>query len=84
MKWNGTALNTQQGGYAGITSLYYYYYYYFYFISRATDRFVCKLLQTCRPYLLHLNLRGCDSLTKPSYVAIGKSQTTNVRRELEW
>ncbi|XP_033647170.1 dynein regulatory complex subunit 6-like isoform X3 [Asterias rubens] len=40
--------------------------------NRATDRFVCKLLQTCRPYLLHLNLRGCDSLTKPSYVAIGQ------------
>ncbi|XP_071498794.1 F-box and leucine-rich repeat protein 13-like [Diadema antillarum] len=37
-----------------------------------TDHVVTNLLQNYRPYVLHLNLKGCSILTKPSYTAIGQ------------
>ncbi|XP_071817253.1 F-box and leucine-rich repeat protein 13-like isoform X2 [Apostichopus japonicus] len=39
---------------------------------KTTDKLACKLLQKCRPYLLHLNLRACVKLTKPAYYAVGQ------------
>ncbi|XP_033124856.1 dynein regulatory complex subunit 6-like [Anneissia japonica] len=40
--------------------------------TRVTDRTVGLLLQKCRPYLLHLNLRGCNRLQKASFIAISR------------
>ncbi|XP_071961643.1 F-box and leucine-rich repeat protein 13-like [Antedon mediterranea] len=45
--------------------------------NRVTDRSVGLLLQKCRPYLLHLNLRGCNRLQKSSILSI--SQCRNLQ-----
>ncbi|XP_006822465.2 F-box and leucine-rich repeat protein 13-like [Saccoglossus kowalevskii] len=40
--------------------------------NRVTDQTVSTLIHKCRPYLIHLNLRGCAHLKKPSFVSIGQ------------
>ncbi|XP_078000896.1 F-box and leucine-rich repeat protein 13-like isoform X1 [Glandiceps talaboti] len=39
---------------------------------KVTDITVITLLNKCRPYLIHLNLRGCAHLKKPSFISIGQ------------
>lgn len=38
--------------------------------NRLTDSTARKLLNHCRPYLIHLNLRGCTCLREASFLAI--------------
>ncbi|XP_070559543.1 F-box and leucine-rich repeat protein 13-like isoform X2 [Ptychodera flava] len=40
--------------------------------NKVTDQTVITLLNKCRPYLIHLNLRGCAHLNKPSFITIGQ------------
>lgn len=40
--------------------------------NRVTNKVVTKLLYKCRPYLIHLNMRGCHYLTQPSFISIGE------------
>ena len=44
-------------------TLYLHYY-------RVTDKIATRLLSKCRPYLVHLNLRGCTRLTDNAFFAI--------------
>ncbi|XP_783241.3 dynein regulatory complex subunit 6 isoform X2 [Strongylocentrotus purpuratus] len=37
-----------------------------------TDNVLTSLLQHYRPYVLHLNIKGCSMLTKPSFKAVGQ------------
>ncbi|KAK2141506.1 hypothetical protein LSH36_1090g00105 [Paralvinella palmiformis] len=37
---------------------------------RVTDKVATRLLGKCRPYLIHLNLRACDSITSSTFYAI--------------
>ncbi|XP_074644631.1 F-box and leucine-rich repeat protein 13-like isoform X2 [Tubulanus polymorphus] len=40
--------------------------------NRVTDKSTNKLLQKCRPYMGHLNLRGCRQLTKLAFTAVSE------------
>lgn len=40
--------------------------------NRVTDKVVTKLLYKCRPYLIHLNMRGCQFVSEPSFVSISE------------
>ncbi|KAL5014145.1 hypothetical protein ScPMuIL_008415, partial [Solemya velum] len=37
-----------------------------------TDKVATKLLSKCRPYLIHLNLRGCKKITEPTFLTISE------------
>ncbi|XP_021365051.1 F-box/LRR-repeat protein 13-like isoform X4 [Mizuhopecten yessoensis] len=37
-----------------------------------TDQITTRLLAKCRPYLIHLNLRGCVKITEPTFVSISE------------
>ena len=37
---------------------------------RLTDKIVSKIVQKCRPYVLHLNVRHCWKITKQSFLSI--------------
>ncbi|XP_033744599.1 dynein regulatory complex subunit 6-like isoform X5 [Pecten maximus] len=37
-----------------------------------TDQITTRLLAKCRPYLIHLNLRGCVKVTEPTFVSISE------------
>lgn len=41
-------------------------------ILRVTDKVVTKLLFKCRPYLIHLNMRGCQFVSEPSFTSISE------------
>ncbi|XP_052780096.1 dynein regulatory complex subunit 6-like isoform X2 [Mya arenaria] len=41
-------------------------------ISEVTDKVVTKLLYKCRPYLIHLNMRGCMFISEPSFISISE------------
>lgn len=43
-----------------------------FFYHRVTDKVVTKLLYKCRPYLIHLNMRGCQFVTEPSFTSISE------------
>jgi len=38
--------------------------------SRVTNRVLGTLLAKCRPYLVHLNLRGCYRITEEAFMII--------------
>ena len=38
--------------------------------NRVTDKVATRLLGKCRPYLVHLNLRGCQLLTSTIFYSI--------------
>lgn len=38
--------------------------------DRVTDSTAQKLLFKCRPYLVHLNLRGCEQITANTFFSI--------------
>ncbi|XP_064633493.1 F-box and leucine-rich repeat protein 13-like isoform X2 [Lineus longissimus] len=40
--------------------------------DRIKDRPACRLLAKCRPFLVHLNMRGCDMLSKPTFVSMSE------------
>ncbi|KAK3101016.1 hypothetical protein FSP39_000289 [Pinctada imbricata] len=40
--------------------------------QRVTDNVATKLLSKCRPYLVHLNMRKCSHLHKPTFVNISE------------
>jgi hypothetical protein len=37
---------------------------------RLTDKILTKIVQKCRPYVLHLNVRHCWKITKQSFLSI--------------
>ena len=37
---------------------------------RVTDKVAIRLLQKCRPYLVHLNIRGCQQISFPTFQCI--------------
>lgn len=37
---------------------------------RLTDKIAAKLLLTCRPYLIHCNLRGCNQIGVDTFSAL--------------
>lgn len=40
--------------------------------NSVTDQITTRLLAKCRPYLIHLNLRGCLKVTEPTFVSISE------------
>ncbi|WAR25340.1 DRC6-like protein, partial [Mya arenaria] len=40
--------------------------------NMVTDKVVTKLLYKCRPYLIHLNMRGCMFISEPSFISISE------------
>ncbi|XP_055882986.1 dynein regulatory complex subunit 6-like isoform X2 [Biomphalaria glabrata] len=40
--------------------------------KRVTDKIVTRLLYKARPYLIHLNLRMCHRLSRPSFVSVSE------------
>ncbi|KAJ8382054.1 hypothetical protein SKAU_G00028320 [Synaphobranchus kaupii] len=43
--------------------------------QRITDDAVVRILQKYRPFVVHLNMRGCSSLQEPSFLCIALSHT---------
>ena len=40
------------------------------FLFSLTDKIVSKIINKCRPYVLHLNVRHCWKITKQSFLSI--------------
>ncbi|KAL3853208.1 hypothetical protein ACJMK2_016766 [Sinanodonta woodiana] len=40
--------------------------------NSVTDKVVTKLLLKCRPYLMHLNMRGCQQLSEISFISLAQ------------